>query len=241
MATSDGRDPPPGARRVLAVCAHPDDESFGLGGLLASYTQARAEVALLTLTCGEASTLDADADLAGRRGAELACATHRLGVTTSWQRDYPDGHLAEIAIDQFVAEVQVAIQRHQPDLLLVFHPSGITGHPDHQRATEAALLAACGADLPVHGWYVPDQVATALDAEFGAGFIPVTPIPADRRVRVDRAVQRAALACHVSQQGDLPVVDRMLELLGDVEHLRPLTRAAPPTGPRPTAAQLLPR
>ncbi|MFP4636689.1 MAG: PIG-L deacetylase family protein, partial [Nitriliruptoraceae bacterium] len=223
---SDRGDPLPATRRALAVCAHPDDETFGLGGLISSYVHHGAEMALLTLTRGEASTLGADAQLAERRTAELACAARRLGVATTWLRDHPDGHLADVAMDQLVAEVQVAIERHHPELLLVFHPSGITGHPDHQRATEAALLAACGADLPVYGWFVPSDVAVTLNAEFGTGFVPTEPTAEDRRVPVDRAAQRAACACHRSQSGALPLIERKLELLGEFEHLRPLTRTA---------------
>ncbi len=238
MTAGDGSDALPAARRVLAVCAHPDDESFGLGGLLASYVHGGAEVAILTLTRGEASTLGADPALAERRTAELACAVRQLGIATRWLCDHPDGHLAEVPTDQLIAEVQVAIERHRPELLLVFHPCGITAHPDHQRATEAALLASCGTDLPVHGRYVPDGVATTLNTEFGAGFVPIEPTAADRRVQVDRAAQRAACACHRSQEGALPLIERRLELLGDLEYLRTLTRTPSHAAPRPTADQL---
>ncbi len=238
MMVSDRRDSLPAARRVLAVCAHPDDESFGLGGLIAGYVHGGADVAILTLTRGEASTLGADAELAERRTAELACAVRELGITTSWLCDHPDGHLAQVPIDQLVAEVLVAIERHGPELLLVFHPSGITGHPDHQRATEAALSAACGSDLPVHGWYVPDEVATTLNAEFGTAFVPTEPSAADRRVRVDRAAQRSACACHRSQGGALPLIERKFELQGDLEYLRALTGTATDTPSRPAADQL---
>jgi LmbE family N-acetylglucosaminyl deacetylase len=41
------------------------------------------------------------------------------------------------------------IERTNPDLLLVFDECGVTGHPDHVRATEAALDAARSAHLPV--------------------------------------------------------------------------------------------
>ncbi len=241
MTASDGRGPLPTAGRVLAVCAHPDDETFGLGGLIASYVHRGAEVALLTLTRGEASTLGADPTLAERRTAELACAVRELGITTSWLCDHPDGDLVQVPVDQLVAEVQVAVERHRPELLLVFHPSGITGHPDHQRATEAALLAACGADLPVYGWFVPHQVAITLNAEFGADFVPTEPAAGDHCIRVDRAPQRAACACHRSQSGALPLIERKLELLGDVEHLRALTRTAEPAVSRSTADPLPPR
>ena len=46
-------------------------------------------------------------------------------------------------------DVAAMIERTNPDLLLVFDECGVTGHPDHVRATEAALDAARSAHLPV--------------------------------------------------------------------------------------------
>src|SRR5450759_989291 len=61
---------------VLAVVAHPDDESFGLGALLDAFARAGAGVEALCLTHGEASTLHgAPGDLASLRGTELAAAS----------------------------------------------------------------------------------------------------------------------------------------------------------------------
>ena len=55
---------------VLAVVAHPDDESFGLGAILDAFTRTGATVEVLCLTHGEASTLHgASGDLASVRGA----------------------------------------------------------------------------------------------------------------------------------------------------------------------------
>ena len=47
----------PRAGHVLAVCAHPDDESCGLGAVLAAFSGQGARVRVLCFTCGEASTL----------------------------------------------------------------------------------------------------------------------------------------------------------------------------------------
>src|ERR1019366_1874199 len=79
---------------VLAVVAHPDDESFGLGALLDAFTRVRAGVEVLCRTHGEASTLHgAPGDLASLRGAELAAAAEVLGVTRAMLKDHPDGDL----------------------------------------------------------------------------------------------------------------------------------------------------
>ena len=85
---------------VLAVVAHPDDESFGLGALLDAFTRVRAGVEVLCLTHGEASTLHgAPGDLASLRGAELAAAAEVLGVTRDMLKDHPDGDLGVLTTE----------------------------------------------------------------------------------------------------------------------------------------------
>src|SRR4029079_338128 len=69
---------------VLAVVAHPDDESFGLGALLDGFVQAGARVSVLCLTQGEATTLGAPGpDLRHLRAMELQSASGRLGVASA--------------------------------------------------------------------------------------------------------------------------------------------------------------
>ena len=82
---------------VLAVVAHPDDESFGLGAILDAFARAGAGVEVLCLTHGEASTLHgAPGDLASLRGAELAAAADVLGVTRAMLKDHADGALSDL-------------------------------------------------------------------------------------------------------------------------------------------------
>ena len=109
--------------------------------------------------------------------------------------------------------------------LLVFDPSGVTGHHDHGAASAAALLAAAGLNLPVLGWTLPDSVATQLNRECGTGFVGHPPFAIDIELPVTRTRQVAACAAHVSQAIPTSVLWRRLELLGDVEHLRWLTPA----------------
>ena len=230
----------PAARRVLAVVAHPDDETFGLGGLLGTYADAGADVAVLCFTRGEASTLGVGRqDLSEQRSREFHRAARTLGVRQAWLRAYPDGHLVDEPLAVLGDEVRQVAAAFGPELLLAFHPAGITGHPDHVRATEAARHAAAHAGLPVLAWHVPATVAATLNTTFDAEFAIVDPVPGDLAVPVDRARQRAAFACHDSQHGDLPVVERMIELLGEAEHLRPLNTVSStaPDDARPSTAQ----
>jgi LmbE family N-acetylglucosaminyl deacetylase len=142
--------------RVLAVCAHPDDESFGLGAVLAALAAAGASSSVLCFTHGEASTLGLGAGDLGRvRAGELAAAAAVLGVTGAGLLDYPDGRLAGIALSRLAGHMRRQVQRARPDALLVFDEGGITGHPDHCQATAAALSAAGREDLAVIAWAIP--------------------------------------------------------------------------------------
>lgn len=216
---------------VVAVVAHPDDESFGLGAVLASLTDRGVPAAVLCFTRGEASTLrDGPGDLAVVRAAELRQAADVLGIADVVLLDYPDGGLAKVDLDELVGHVASMVARHRSSHLLVFDVDGITGHPDHVRATEAALAAADAAGLAVLAWVLPQRIAARLNAEFGTAFAGREPRAVHVRIGVSRARQWRAIDCHRSQAADNPVLRRRLELLGGVEHLRWLRRASPAAG-----------
>ncbi len=209
----------PWVKEVLAVCAHPDDESFGLGAILAAFSEQGARVRLLCFTHGEASTLgDTDRPLGEVRTEELEAAAKALGVMAVELHGYPDGHLVDVALEELTALVDE--ESAGARLLVAFDEGGITGHPDHVRATQAALAFASSRGLPVLGWALPEVVAARLNTELGTGFVGRRPEELDFIVKVDRARQRQAIACHASQSGENAVLWRRLELLGTSEHLR---------------------
>jgi LmbE family N-acetylglucosaminyl deacetylase len=204
---------------VLAVFAHPDDESFGLGAVLAAMAAAGAAVHALCFTRGEASTLNATgADLHTAREGELRRAATELGLASTTLLDYPDGGLAGVPASTLAGHIRNLVAAHEPAGVLVFDDTGITGHPDHQAATRAA--GTC--PLPVLAWTLPDEVAGQLKAETGRPFAGRQPDQIDLVVRVDRTAQRRAAREHASQV--TPVLWRRLELLGDREYLRWLRR-----------------
>jgi LmbE family N-acetylglucosaminyl deacetylase len=211
----------PAARSVLVVCAHPDDESFGLGAALATFDESGTSTSVVCFTHGEASTLGMDTPELGRvRADELAAAANELGVGAVELLHYRDGLLTEEPLGELTARVRQAARRSGADLLLVFDEGGITGHPDHCRATEAAVALARELTLPVLAWVLPERVASALSHEFGVGFIGRADTELDYLVSVDRARQRRAINQHVSQATDNPVLRRRLELQGSQEAFR---------------------
>ena len=222
-AGSGGALPPWG--RTLVVVAHPDDESFGLGGVIDALVSAGSSVSVLCLTAGEASTLHAEdeVELTLVRAAELELAAERLGVVSTTLLRHPDGELSD-RIPDLLASVREAVDVEAPDGLLVFGSgNGVTGHPDHEAATSAAFAVAGERGLPVIEWCLPTDVADALNAELGAAFVGHDPDTLPITVRVDRDRQRRAIDAHASQAVPGSVLWRRLELLGDLEHLR-LTR-----------------
>jgi N-acetylglucosamine malate deacetylase 2 len=215
-------------RSVLAVCAHPDDESFGLGAVLATFAALGIETRLLCFTQGEASTLGAtDTDLAGVRATELAAAAVVLGVRSVRLLTYADGALSRTQLDELCREVEDSARSNSADCLLAFDEGGITGHPDHRRATEATLATGARLGLPVLAWALPASVAAALNREFGTDFVGREQSEIDLVFEVDRRLQHEAISSHASQSTDNPVLRRRLSLQGATESLRWLSAARP--------------
>ena len=144
------------------MLAHPDDESFGLGGTLALYAQRGVETHLVCATRGEVGTVDAEhlegyASIAERRMDELRCAAsilglsgvHFLGYRDSGMPGSPDNShpqaLAAAPLDEVSGKIAGYIRRLQPKVVLTFDPIGGYKHPDHiaiQRATLQAFNLA---------------------------------------------------------------------------------------------------
>ena len=206
---------------VLVVVAHPDDESFGMGAVIAQLLAHGAAVSVLCLTRGEASTVHGvEGELADIRAAELRRAAGALGGAVAELRGYPDGALRDVPVEVLVSEIERAADSSTPAALLVFDVAGVTGHPDHAAASRAALVVAAHRGLPVLAWTLPRGVADQLNEEFGAEFTGHRPGDIDVVLPVDRARQLAAIAAHASQAVPSSVLWRRLELLGGVEHLR---------------------
>ena len=211
-------------RHVLAVVAHPDDESLGLGAVIDALARTGAEVTVLSLTPGARYTDSPVAgDLLPLRRTQLAAAGSVLGVTRVELRDYPDGHLEEVARHVLVDDIAGEIDAWTPDGLLVLDPGGVNGRTDHVVATDAALEAATRAGISVIAWGLPPDVAAALNEETGStDFTPVG--PGSFTVPVDREHQRLATLTYAHDAAADTLGWRRLELLGDVERLRWLRR-----------------
>src|SRR3712207_6566937 len=130
---------------VLGVWAHPDDEAYLSGGLMALARDGGSRVVCVTATHGELGTPDPEAwpprQLAAERARELARCLAVLGVSEHRWLGYRDGECPAAPASEAVGELCEVIDEVAPDTVVTFGPDGITGHPDHQ-AVSAWVTAA---------------------------------------------------------------------------------------------------
>lgn len=143
--------------RLMAVLAHPDDESLGVGGLLATYAARGVETYVVTATRGERGRYftnenrPSDAEVGRVREAELRAAARELGVREVALLDYIDGELDRADPQEAVGRIVAHIRRVRPQVVVTFDPFGAYGHPDHVaicQLTTAAVLAAADSTCP---------------------------------------------------------------------------------------------
>jgi LmbE family N-acetylglucosaminyl deacetylase len=141
--------------RLMAVLAHPDDESLGVGATLAKYASEGVEVSLVTATRGDAGRYGhhrpGDPDhpgasaLARIREQELRAAASVLGVQDVALLDYRDQQLDRANPHEAIGSIVEHLHRVRPNVVITFGPDGAYGHPDHIaicQFTTAAVVAA---------------------------------------------------------------------------------------------------
>jgi len=168
-------------RTVLAVFAHPDDESLACGGTLARLADAGVRVVLLCASKGESgSTVDpdlvTDGDLARVRVAELREAAATLGVSDVIIGDHPDGSLRWAHVPELHGEIVAAVEQYRPDAVITFGEDGLYWHLDHVGVHERTYTAvqSFGADAPpLYYVTMPKGVMRALvEAAHAKGAAP---------------------------------------------------------------------
>jgi LmbE family N-acetylglucosaminyl deacetylase len=133
---------------VLAVFAHPDDESLACGGLLARCADDGLPSTVVCLTRG--AGVPPDPGLAITRTRELEAAGAVLGLTEVVLLDYRDGYLPWEDVAAVERDIAQTIRRRRPEVVVTFGDDGLYWHPDHIAVYErtTAAVAALGTDAP---------------------------------------------------------------------------------------------
>lgn len=145
--------------RVLALAAHPDDESSGCAGVLALLARSGAQVTLAFATDGEATwgnTLE-PAQVARRRRAEAQESARLLGLAPPRFLGLPDGGLPDALLD-LGAAIGRLVQECTPQVVLA--PWFLDGHRDHQAVSNALGHVEFPAETEIWGY----ETWTALPA-----------------------------------------------------------------------------
>ena len=150
--------------RILAVFAHPDDESFCAGGTLAKYAAEGAEIMVVSATRGEAGQIRdmraATRQTLGKvREHELRLACRQLGIRHAVCLDYGDGTLQDVDPEALTAGIVRTVREFRPNAVITFGPDGAYGHPDHV-AIGGATTTAC--TLAGDAAAFPEQIAAGL-------------------------------------------------------------------------------
>ena len=198
---------------LLAIFAHPDDETFGCGGTLALLAQRGARAQVLTATRGGAGSrgdppLYTPEELSAMREAELRCACAALGLPPPILLDYQDGQLAAADPEALIAEILLIIRELHPQMIFTFGADGLSGHPDHIAIGLAAAEAFRRADdvSALYTLAVPRSLAESL------GMKQIHAVPDESiTLAVDVSsvwdAKMSAIRCHRTQLGESPILD----------------------------------
>ncbi|MGO1391751.1 mycothiol conjugate amidase Mca [Agrococcus casei] len=156
--------------RMLAVHAHPDDESSKGAATLARYASEGHEVTVVSCTGGEAGDVLNDRiahipavqrDLTGYRRGEMAAARDALGIDHIWLgyhdsglpgegEDVAPNSFATIPVSISMQPLVRIIRRLKPHVLVTYDENGGYPHPDHIRTHEISMAAVDAAASAAH-------------------------------------------------------------------------------------------
>ncbi|HET9897852.1 MAG TPA: PIG-L family deacetylase [Streptosporangiaceae bacterium] len=155
---------------LMAVHAHPDDESSSTGGILAKYSDEGIRTVVVTCTNGEfgdgpagikpGETGHDTAGVALTRLAELREACKHLGVTEletlgyhdsgmpDWEYRHNPDAFCNMPLANVADRISALIEQYRPAVVVTYDPDGAYQHPDHVHAARAAIAAVEATDIP---------------------------------------------------------------------------------------------
>lgn len=206
--------------RVVAIFAHPDDESFTVGGALMAFVDRGATVTLICATRGEEGeiahpSLATPDNLAAVREQELRDAAAVLGITDVRFLDYRDSGMSgtdsnrrpdafiQQPLDQVARKIARLLEELRPDVVITFSEEGIYLHPDHMYIHESVVAA-----VPLYVGSPPNLYLTSFAREMFLALSeqehdPFEGMPQEQRARMGQPLEAFTLTIDVE-----PYVDR---------------------------------
>ena len=166
--------------KLLAIFAHPDDESMGMGGTLAKYSAEGIETHLVCASRGERGWFGSEETNPGFerlgqiRTRELENCVKELGIRELHFLDYIDGDVDQANHAEAIGKIVTHIRRIQPQVVVTFPPDGNYGHPDHiavGQFTNAAIVCAADASYQDSENLSAHRVSKLYYMVDGEGFI----------------------------------------------------------------------
>ena len=160
---------------LMAVHAHPDDESSSTGGVLARYADEGIRTVVVTCTNGELGDAPGgikpgheghdETEVARIRRAELERACEVLGVAhlellgyhdsgmADWEhRDRPDV-FCNVSVDDAALRLSNLFERYQPDVVVTYDELGGYDHPDHVHTSRVTMAAVARTGIPRKAYF----------------------------------------------------------------------------------------
>lgn len=133
-------------KKLIAVFAHPDDETYMAGGTIAKYVKAGWRVDLLSATKGEVNSHSSEPEvkiepLGVIHARELEEAAGYLGIRSITFLDYKDGKLNTLSPGEIEDKLMTIFRDERPDVVITFEPGGVTNDPDHAKVSLATTFA----------------------------------------------------------------------------------------------------
>ena len=220
---------------LMAVHAHPDDESSSTGGVLATYSAEGIRTVVVTCTNGEFGDAPGgikpgqdghdEATVAQIRLAELSQATKLLGVTNLELLGYHDSGMPEwdyrnrpdafcnVPLEVISGRIAELIERYRPQVVITYDDKGMYQHPDHVHASLSAQAAVAATGIPAK-LYLAAMRGSDFEKMWEALREQGVEVPVDREFTPEMRQKIADDELRITTTVDIrPVLDRKRDAL----------------------------
>jgi len=198
-------------KKLLFITAHPDDESYAVGGTIFENVKQGGESHLICVTLGERGRGHllkplTTQQLKQARREELKCASKKLNISSLHILDLPDG---QILNNKSIAHKKITgiVKKLKPNHILSFGPDGISGHLDHIALNKISQKIAREQKIQFIAFAVsPSRLKLnpkffASRRKFGKYAPQISYQEPDARIKINSAVKVKAVSCHKTQLG----------------------------------------